>query len=101
MSYSIDLTRISLQTFQDILKRKNLLESRRILPNDLEANFQRIAGADWSPYLRFISLLSQDTMIPGKTRSGNTQDCVRQKKKAADRSGYISERMMNDHEEHI
>ena len=48
MSYSIDLTRISLQTFQDILKRKNLLESRRILQNDLEANFQRIAGADVS-----------------------------------------------------
>ena len=91
MSYSIDLTRISLQTFQDILKRKNLLESRRILQNDLEANFQRIAGADWSPYLRFISLPSQDIIIPGKTRSGNTQDCVRQKKQRIEAGIYPRE----------
>lgn len=48
MSYSIDLTGISLQSYQEILKKQNLLPSRRILLDDLEANFQRIADADIS-----------------------------------------------------
>ncbi|ABN06710.1 hypothetical protein Mlab_0536 [Methanocorpusculum labreanum Z] len=45
MSYSIDLTGISLQSYQEILKKQNLLPSRRILLDDLETNFQRIADA--------------------------------------------------------
>ncbi len=45
MSYSIDLTRISLQSYQEILKKQNLLPSRRILLDDPEAHFQRMADA--------------------------------------------------------
>ena len=45
MRYSIDLTGISLQSYQEILKKQNLLPSRRILRDDSETNFQRIADA--------------------------------------------------------
>ncbi|WP_319379069.1 DUF4332 domain-containing protein [uncultured Methanocorpusculum sp.] len=45
MSYSIDLTGISLQSYQEILKKQNLLPSRRILLDDPEAHFQRMAEA--------------------------------------------------------
>ncbi len=45
MSYSIDLTGISLQSYQEILKKQILLPSRRILLDDPEAHFQRMANA--------------------------------------------------------
>ncbi|MDD2249264.1 MAG: DUF4332 domain-containing protein [Methanocorpusculum sp.] len=48
MSYSIDLTGVSLQNYLEILKKQNLLPGRRILLDDLETNFQRIADAEIS-----------------------------------------------------
>jgi len=58
MSYSIDLTGVSLQSYQEILRKQNLLPSRRILLNDLETNFQRIVDADISNLLTLKKALS-------------------------------------------
>lgn len=42
MSYSIEMKRIPVQTYREMLKNQNLLPGRRILLEDIEMNFQKI-----------------------------------------------------------
>ncbi len=44
MPYSLDLNCITLQEYRELLKKQNLLPSRRILFQDVDANFSKIAG---------------------------------------------------------
>jgi hypothetical protein len=45
MSYTIELKRIPVQTYMEILKNQNLLPGRRILLENIEMNFQKIINA--------------------------------------------------------
>ncbi len=58
MGYSIDLKQISLQKYMEMLKNQNLLPGRRILLDELEAKFQRMAGADIRNLFELKSSLS-------------------------------------------
>jgi len=44
MGYSVDLNKISILRYREILKKQNLLPSRKILLENLEENFHRIAA---------------------------------------------------------
>lgn len=63
MGYSMDLKQISLQKYMEILKNQNLLPSRRILLDGLEAKFQRIAGADITNLLELKTSLSSSMRL--------------------------------------
>ena len=46
MGYSVDLTKISINKYRDVLKKQNLLPGRRMLLENLDENFKRIANED-------------------------------------------------------
>lgn len=45
-AYNIDLKSISLDYFKEILQKRELVPSRRILKEDIEENFRKLAGAE-------------------------------------------------------
>ena len=48
MGYSVDLKRITVMQYMEILKNQNLLPSRKLLLDNLEENFRRIENAGQS-----------------------------------------------------
>jgi hypothetical protein len=63
MPYNLDLNRISLNDYQEILQEQNLLPSRRLLLDGLEDNFTRLQSLGINTLAGLLSALSSPAKL--------------------------------------